>query len=142
MNEDYLKLENQLCHRLYMASNGIVRSYRPLLEAIELTYPQYVVMMAMWEHKKLTIAQLLEKTAIDGGAMTLILKKMMAKSLLDIVKDEQDKRKKWVILTPQGDALKALALTIPSKIRCSFPSLTVDDLANLTKLLDKLLVEM
>ncbi|NOU50968.1 MarR family transcriptional regulator [Pseudoalteromonas sp. JBTF-M23] len=140
MNEAHLKLENQLCHRLYMASNGIVRSYRPLLEAIDLTYPQYVVMMAMWEHKKLTIAQLLEKTAIDGGAMTLILKKMVAKSLLDIVKDNDDKRKKWVKLTSEGDALRTKATNIPSQIRCSYERVTAEEFKMLTKLLDKLLI--
>ncbi|BBN81290.1 MarR family transcriptional regulator [Pseudoalteromonas sp. A25] len=139
MIEEQLKLENQLCHRLYMASNSVVRSYRPLLEAIDLTYPQYVVMMAMWEHKKLTIAQLLEKTAIDGGAMTLILKKMVAKSLLDIVKDKDDKRKKWVKLTAEGDALRAKAMNIPSQIRCSYERVTAEEFKMLTQLLDKLL---
>ncbi|MCF6435702.1 MULTISPECIES: MarR family winged helix-turn-helix transcriptional regulator [Pseudoalteromonas] len=142
MNDSQLKLENQLCHRLYMAANGIVRSYRPLLEAIDLTYPQYVVMMAMWEHEKLTIASLLEKTAIDGGAMTLILKKMVAKSLLDIVKDEHDKRKKWVTLTAQGLQLKSQALQIPQQIRCCFPSVSTEDLKQLTQLLDKILVDL
>ncbi|CAM4146054.1 MarR family winged helix-turn-helix transcriptional regulator [Pseudoalteromonas byunsanensis] len=142
MNDSQLKLENQLCHRLYMAANGIVRSYRPLLEAIDLTYPQYVVMMAMWEHDKLTIASLLEKTAIDGGAMTLILKKMLAKSLLDIVRDEHDKRKKWVTLTQQGRQLKSQALQIPEQIRCGFPNVSTEELQQLTQLLDKVLVDL
>ncbi|CAH9051917.1 Organic hydroperoxide resistance transcriptional regulator [Pseudoalteromonas holothuriae] len=142
MNDSLLKLENQLCHRLYMASNGVTRNYRPLLETIGLTYPQYIVMMAMWEHDKLTIAQLLDKTAIDGGAMTLILKKMVAKSLLDIVKDEHDKRKKWVFLTCEGAKLKDDAKAFPERIRCSFKSLTSQDLQQLTQLLDKVLVEL
>jgi DNA-binding MarR family transcriptional regulator len=122
-----------------MASNGVVRRYRPLLDALDLTYPQYVVMMAMWEHKKLTIAQLLEKTAIDGGAMTLILKKMVAKSLIEIVKDEDDKRKKWVVLTEVGVSLKAQALDIPDKILCGFDNVSKNDLQQLATLLDKVL---
>ena len=78
MSINQLKLKNQLCHRLYMASNSIVRAYRELLSVLNITYPQYVVMMALWEQDKITIAQLVEKTAIDGGAMTQILKKIQS----------------------------------------------------------------
>ncbi|KKM18622.1 hypothetical protein LCGC14_1663810, partial [marine sediment metagenome] len=85
MKYPQLKLDNQLCHRLYMASNSVVRAYRDALNALELTYPQYVVMMALWEEDKITIAQLLKKTAIDGGAMTQILKKMTDKQLLVVI---------------------------------------------------------
>ena len=66
MSFEQLKLKNQLCHRLYMASNSIARAYREPLAALNLTYPQYVVMMALWERDKITIAQLIDKTAIDG----------------------------------------------------------------------------
>jgi hypothetical protein len=61
MSSDQLKLENQLCHRLYMASNSIVRAYREPLRELNITYPQYVVMMALWEKDKITIADLLKK---------------------------------------------------------------------------------
>ncbi|MEC8226255.1 MAG: MarR family transcriptional regulator, partial [Pseudomonadota bacterium] len=67
MKYPQLKLDNQLCHRLYMASNGIARAYRDSLNQLDLTYPQYVVMMALWEKDQISIAELLEKTAIDGG---------------------------------------------------------------------------
>ena len=77
MSSDQLKLENQLCHRLYMASNSIVRAYREPLNELNITYPQYVVMMALWEKDKITITELLDKTLIDGGAMTQILKKWL-----------------------------------------------------------------
>ena len=86
MSFENLQLKNQLCHRLYMASNNIARAYREPLQALNLTYPQYVVMMALWEKDGITIAQLIEQTAIDGGAMTQILKKMADKSLLAINK--------------------------------------------------------
>ncbi len=74
MSINQLKLKNQLCHRLYMASNSIVRAYREPLRELNLTYPQYIVMMALWEQDEITIAELVEKTAIDGGAMTQILR--------------------------------------------------------------------
>jgi DNA-binding MarR family transcriptional regulator len=136
MSIKQLKLKNQLCHRLYMASNSIVRAYRELLSELNITYPQYVVMMALWEQDKITIAQLVEKTAIDGGAMTQILKKMADKSLLNIVKDQQDKRKRLVQLTQQGQALKMDAVNIPNKISCKFNSIDSGQVKQLMQLLD------
>ena len=136
MNYDQLKLDKQLCHRLYMASNGIVRTYRPLLDVLNLTYPQYVVMMALWEQDGVTIQTLLEKTAIDGGAMTLILKKMKDKKLLSVTKNDQDKRKKLIHLLPSGQTLKHKAVEIPDKVKCAFPSLGKAELMQLVTLLD------
>jgi DNA-binding MarR family transcriptional regulator len=119
-----------------MASNSIVRAYRELLSDLNLTYPQYVVMMALWEQDKITIAELVEKTAIDGGAMTQILKKMADKSLLIIVKDLQDKRKRFVQLTQQGQTLKIEAVNIPNKISCKFNSIDSEQVKQLMQLLD------
>jgi DNA-binding MarR family transcriptional regulator len=119
-----------------MASNSIVRAYRELLSDLNLTYPQYVVMMALWEQDKITIAELVKKTAIDGGAMTQILKKMADKSLLIIVKDLQDKRKRLVQLTQQGQALKIEAVNIPNKISCKFNSIDSGQVKQLMQLLD------
>ncbi|MGO3820149.1 MAG: MarR family winged helix-turn-helix transcriptional regulator, partial [Vibrio casei] len=87
MKHPQLKLDNQICHRLYMASNALTRTYREMLSELDLTYPQYVVMMALWEQDNISITKLLEKTAIDGSAMTQILKKMSDKGLLNIIKD-------------------------------------------------------
>lgn len=133
-----LKLDNQICHRLYMASNGIVRSYREALTALNLTYPQYVVMMALWEKDKISINELLDKTAIDGGAMTQILKKMTEKQLLHIVKDEQDRRKRMVQLQAAGTQLQLKAESIPAQIRCKFPSISESEATQLISLLDKI----
>jgi len=132
-----LKLDNQICHRLYMASNRIIRDYREPLEALDLTYPQYIVMMALWEEDEISIAELLEKTSIDGGAMTQILKKMTDKSLLSIVKDENDKRKRIIKLEPHGDELRHQAADIPDKIKCSFAHMTEQEAQQLIELLDK-----
>ncbi|GAC27798.1 MarR family winged helix-turn-helix transcriptional regulator [Brumicola pallidula] len=142
MSFNQLKLTNQLCHRLYMASNSIVRAYRELLHALNITYPQYVVMMALWEQDKITIAELLEKTAIDGGAMTQILKKMVDKCLLEIVKDHQDKRKRLVQLTKQGQALKLKAVDIPNEIGCKFESINSEQADQLMRLLDLVISDL
>ncbi|MBH0063428.1 MarR family transcriptional regulator [Pseudoalteromonas sp. NZS71] len=133
---EQLKLKNQLCHRLYMASNSIVRAYREPLNALNLTYPQYVVMMALWEQDEITIAELIDKTAIDGGAMTQILKKMSDKSLLAVIKDEHDKRKRLVQLTQYGQSLKLKAADIPKNILCKFDSVDAKQAKQLMQLLD------
>ncbi|MDP2635211.1 MULTISPECIES: MarR family transcriptional regulator [unclassified Pseudoalteromonas] len=138
MKFSQLKLDNQICHRLYMASNGIVRAYREALLALDLTYPQYVVMMALWEKDNISINTLLEKTAIDGGAMTQILKKMTDKQLLKIVNDDQDKRKRLVKLQQAGHELQHKAAEIPMQVRCKFPSISEQEAAQLITLLDKL----
>ena len=136
MSFEQLTLKNQLCHRLYMASNSIVRAYREPLIKLNITYPQYVVMMALWEQDKITIAALVEKTAIDGGAMTQILKKMADKDLLEIIKDQHDKRKRLVELTQHGQALKIKAVNIPNEISCRFNSIDSMQANQLMQLLD------
>jgi len=125
-----------------MASNGIIRIYRPLLDALNLTYPQYVVMMALWEQDGITIQTLLENTSIDGGAMTLILKKMKDKELLSITKNDQDKRKKLIHLLPCGVALKSKAVDIPDKVKCAFPNIAKADVMQLITLLDLLCADL
>ena len=136
MSFEHLQLKNQLCHRLYMASNSIARAYREPLTEINLTYPQYVVMMALWEKDKITIADLIDKTAIDGSALTQILKKMTDKNLLEVIKDEKDKRKRLIKLTINGQALKLQAIDIPSKIRCKFNSIDAEQAQQLMSILD------
>lgn len=142
MSFEQLKLKNQLCHRLYMASNSIARAYREPLAALNLTYPQYVVMMALWEQDKITIAQLIDKTAIDGGAMTQILKKMTEKSLLAVIKDEHDKRKRLIQLTHRGQALKNEAADIPKTIFCKFDSIDTNQAQQLMQLLDLIVSDL
>ena len=133
-----LKLENQLCHRFYTLSNAFTRAYRPLLAALDITYPQYVVMMALWEQDDVTIAGLLTKTLIDGGAMSLILKKLEQKGLLTVKQDEKDKRVKKVLLTEAGRAAKTTAEAVPAQMLCKFQGMTADEARQLVTLIDKL----
>jgi DNA-binding MarR family transcriptional regulator len=135
---DMLKLENQLCHRFYTLSNAFTRAYRPLLKSLDITYPQYVVMMALWEQSNVTIAELLNKTAIDGGAMTLILKKLEQKGLLHVFKDEHDKRVRRVILSKEGQEAKAEGLKVPAQMLCKLNGMSNSEAKQLVKLMDKL----
>ncbi|MEP1446638.1 MAG: MarR family winged helix-turn-helix transcriptional regulator [Paraglaciecola sp.] len=138
MNNSQLKLDNQICHRLYRASNSVVRAYRDALNQLDLTYPQYVVMMALWEENRISIAGLLNKTKIDGGAMTQILKKMSEKQLLSVGVDKKDKRKRLVKLESHGAQLQQQAVHIPEQIRCRFQSINTQEADQLIQLLDKL----
>ncbi|MBQ4833833.1 MarR family transcriptional regulator [Pseudoalteromonas sp. MMG010] len=138
MEFEQLRLKNQLCHRLYKASNSVVRAYREPLAALNLTYPQYIVMMALWEQDEISIAALIENTVIDGGALTQILKKMAEKQLVHIVKQQTDKRQKLVKLTSQGHALKAQASDIPERVSCKFTGISKDQVKQLMQLLDQI----
>ena len=133
-----LKLENQLCHRFYTVSNAMTRAYRPLLRGLDVTYPQYLVMMALWEEQGVTILNLIEKTRIDGGALSLILKKLQAKNLVTVNVGEQDKRTRYIHLTAAGVAAKQQAECIPEQMLCKVSALNEQELAQLISLIDKL----
>jgi len=135
---ELLKLENQLCHRFYTLSNAFTRAYRPLLKTLDITYPQYVTLMALWENDGMTIAELLARTAIDGGAMSLMLKKLESKGFLQVIKDEHDKRAKRVMLTERGKEAKATAEHVPQQMLCKLQGMTAEESYQLKSLLDKL----
>ena len=135
---EQLKLSNQICHRLYMANNAITRAYKPHLDELGITYPQYLVMMSLWQEDGVEVGDVRKNTQIDAGALTLILKKLTQKCLIELLPSEADKRVKLVQLTPSGHELKSLAQSIPSKLKCQFPEVASEDLAQLRYLLDKL----
>lgn len=116
MGDDALKLENQICHRLYIASNGITRVYRPFLKKLGLTYPQYVIMMALWEKENLTMGELASWTKIDKGFLATTINKMSQSTLVEIIQDKEDLRKKHIALTSKGRKLKQKAQSIPDQI--------------------------
>ncbi len=116
---DPLKLENQLCFPLYAAARGVVKLYTPLLNQIGLTYTQYVTMMLLWEHKRLSVKQMGEWLYLDSGTLTPLLKKLEAQGLVTRRRSAQDERSLIVTLTETGEALRERALGIPSAVgRC------------------------
>lgn len=135
---EQLKLSNQICHRLYMANNAITRAYKPHLDELGITYPQYLVMMSLWQQDKVEVGLIRNQTKIDAGALTQILKKLVQKQYILLAPSEQDKRVKLVELTSQGRKLKEKALDIPAKLKCQFPDVEKDDLIQLQILLDRL----
>lgn len=142
MTPDMLKLENQLCHRLYSVSNAITRAYRPYLQELGLTYPQYVVMMALWEKDGIAIQDLIQKTKMDGGSLTQVLGKIQSLEFIHIQADRTDRRKKIIHLSEKGKQLQDRALSVPEQMACKFSAIPMADFQVLMRLLDKMSCEL
>jgi MarR family transcriptional regulator, organic hydroperoxide resistance regulator len=113
---DVLKLENQLCFPVYALSRHITSLYRPHLEQIGLTYPQYLVMMVLWEHHQVTVKELGNKLWLDSGTLTPLLKRMAENGLLTRNRSKQDERVVNITITEKGQELKQEAASIPRKL--------------------------
>ena len=111
-----LKLQNQLCFPLYAAAREVVKKYRPHLDALDLTYTQYITMMVMWEKKEITVKALGEKLFLDSGTMTPVLKSLEAKGYVTRTRSKLDERSVSITITESGEALKERALEIPYKV--------------------------
>ena len=135
---DCLLLKNQLCFPLYAASREILRKYTPLLRELDLTYTQYIVMMALWENQKLTVGELGELLFLDTGTLSPLLKAMEKKGLLCRTRDKGDERIVKIAITKEGEALKEKAVSIPSQIGACV-NLTPDEAKSLYTILYKIL---
>jgi DNA-binding MarR family transcriptional regulator len=126
-NDAALRLDNQLCFALYSASLAMTKLYKPLLEALQLTYPQYLVMLVLWETDGMSVSALGERLYLDSGTLTPLLKRMEAGGLLHRRRSTEDERRVEVFLSPEGRALKAKAVSIPACVvaasACPIPEL-------------------
>lgn len=140
MNKDYdaLKLENQLCFPLYACAKEIIRKYKPFLDEVDLTYTQYIAMMALWEKKTMTVKELGNCLYLDSGTLTPLLKKMEAKGLVMRKRSKEDERNLMITLTKDGERLKEKAAQIPEKM-ASCLSLEPSEAETLYRILYKLL---
>ena len=116
-----LPLDQQLCFALYSASNAVVRLYRPLLQPFDLTYPQYVVLLALWQQDNVTLGELSASTLFDSGTLTPLVKKLEQKDLLKRLPSTTDERVKHVRLTEKGKALETEVAGIMHELRCQIP---------------------
>ena len=139
--EDYeaLKLENQLCFPLYACAKEVVRRYKPFLDALDLTYTQYITMLVLWEHRCLSAKLLGRHLYLDSGTLTPLLKKLEQKRYLTRRRDPEDERNLLICLTPQGQALREQALGIPKQM-CACMALEPEDAQALNALMRKLLL--
>lgn len=137
-NFDNLKLENQLCFPLYACAKEIVRRYNPLLETLDLTYTQYIVMMVMWDKKQMNVKQLGEKLFLDSGTLTPVLKKLESKGYISRTRNEKDERNLIITIEEKGIKLKQKAKNIPEEVgKCV--NLTQEEAISLYKILYKIL---
>lgn len=133
------KLSDLVCHRFYVAANAMIRAYRPYLDELDITYPQYLVLIALWEKDQVEIGDIKQRTRIDGGALSLILKKLEAKRFIRFEKSDSDKRIKLVCLTPNGRDMQDKAGHLPQKLACELPDIPIEDIKNLVDTIDKLI---
>ena len=122
-----LQLDNQLCFALYSTSLAMTKLYKPLLEELGLTYPQYLAMLVLWEQDGLTVSELGERLYLDSGTLTPLLKRMETAGLVSRIRAVQDERRVHITLTAAGRKLKARAANVPECLmaaaQCSVPEL-------------------
>ena len=136
--EDKLKLDNQLCFAVYVASKEIIKQYKPFLDPLGLTYTQYITLLALWEKSDISVKELGQRLFLDSGTLTPLLKKLEAMNLIERVRSSYDERQIIVSLTKKGLDLKKEVIDIPDKIICS-TNLNIENAVSLKKHLDILL---
>lgn len=123
-----LRLDNQVCFALYSASLAMTKLYKPLLDTVGLTYPQYLVMLVLWERDGVTVSELGERLFLDSGTLTPLLKRLEAMGHIARIRDAEDERRVRISLTAQGRALRDKAEAIPPCVleasQCTVPELT------------------
>ncbi len=135
---DNLKLENQLCFPLYVCSKEIIKSYKPYLEQIDLTYTQYIVMMVMWEEKEITFRDLVKKLYLESNTLTPVLKKLEDKELIERKKKTGNDKNILLSITKKGIDLKEKAKQVPKKMEKCIAS-SEDDRNILKEILNRIM---
>ncbi len=131
VDERWLQLDHQLCFALYSSSLAMTKLYKPLLDPLGLTYPQYLAMLVLWEGDGVTVSQLGERLMLDSGTLTPLLKRLEAAGLVQRLRDSADERRVLLQLTREGRALKRRALAVPEAVACA-AGCELDELARLT----------
>lgn len=140
-DEDLLRLDQQICFSLNAASRAFGGVYRVLLRDLGLTYPQYLVMLVLWEEGELPVKRIGERLRLDSGTLSPLLKRLEAAGLVARERSAQDERSVTVRLTAEGSALKERAGQVPRRLLAA-TGLPVEDLAALRALLDRVTAEL
>ena len=120
-SQDMLRLDAQLCFPLYAASRAVIRQYHPYLSALDLTYTQYIAMMALWERSPQSVKELGDRLRLDTGTLTPLLKAMEKKGLVRRCRSEKDERSVLISLTEGGEALREKAGRVPEQVGSCIP---------------------
>lgn len=138
-----LKLENQLCFPLYAASRQLTKAYQPYLRELDadLTYPQYLVLLLLWEHQEMTVKELGDNLLLDSGTLTPLLKRMEQKQWVSRRRDPRDERSVIIGLLPAGRALHKPACVIPQGLLAQL-EIAPKDMVVLRRLLNQLITRL
>ncbi|MEE1830254.1 MarR family winged helix-turn-helix transcriptional regulator [Streptomyces sp. SP17KL33] len=139
--EDFLRLDRQICFSLHAASRAFNGVYRVVLKDLGITYPQYLVMLVLWEQGELPVKKLGEHLRLDSGTLSPLLKRLEAAGLVRRERSARDERSVMVRPTEEGAALRERALAVPRRI-VSATSLDIDDIRDLRDRLDRLTVAL
>ena len=145
--EQMLRLDNQICFAIYSTAHAFNRVYKPLLDRLGLTYPQYLVMLVLWERDDVPVKDIGERLFLDSGTLTPLLKRLEAADLIKRTRSTEDERQVLIALTSKGQALREKARTVPQAIlatsACSITELSAlkNDLLALRDRLDAALGE-
>lgn len=137
IEREWLLLDNQLCFALYAASLTMTKLYKPRLDRLGLTYPQYLVMLVLWEADGLGVGELGERLQLDSGTLTPLLKRLEAAGLVRRERCTADERRVVVHLTPAGRALRRRAAPLPREVACA-TQCSLDEIADLRRKLHQL----
>lgn len=135
---DLLNLKNQVCFPIYALAKEVINQYRPLLEELDVTYPQYLVLMVLWDMEEQTVGQLGEKLFLDSGTLTPLLKRMEQKNMVIRKRSSSDERIVKLSLTQKGLDLKEKAEYIPQRLMESM-KVSEDELIELKIIITKIL---
>jgi MarR family transcriptional regulator, organic hydroperoxide resistance regulator len=130
-HDRWLLLDHQLCFALYSSSLAMTKLYKPLLEPLGLTYPQYLAMLVLWEGDGITVSQLGERLQLDSGTLTPLLKRLESAGLVQRLRDSADERRVLLQLTREGRILKHKAQAVPAAVACA-AGCELGELASLT----------
>ncbi|WP_276529480.1 MarR family winged helix-turn-helix transcriptional regulator [Exiguobacterium oxidotolerans] len=141
MMSNPLSLDEQLCFPFYSISREITRRYRPLLEPLGLTYPQYLVMLVLWEEDQQSLKAVGERLHLDSGTLTPLLKKLEASELIRRVRNKQDERHIEITLTDKGHMLREQAELVPLALKETL-GVSEEDLERVKQTLNQLVIKM
>lgn len=141
MAYEQLKLNNQICFRLYTASRLVIQAYTPFFKQMGITYPQYIVLLLLWEHDNRIISDITEQLHLETNTITPLLQRMEREGLIVRSKGLVDSRQRIISLTSKGKKLEEQAKDIPECLVNNLvdTNLTIDDIISITPLLDKLI---
>ncbi|WP_061237917.1 MarR family winged helix-turn-helix transcriptional regulator [Ectopseudomonas composti] len=142
-----LQLDNQLCFKLYAASRAVIRAYKPMLDALGLTYPQYLVMLVLWEWQERapqqpTLKALGQRLQLDSGTLTPLLKRLEQMGLVLRRRAQADEREVHLALSEAGTVLQAQVLPLKAQLLCQFDGQDLLELEGLRRNLDRLLARL